>query len=392
MRTTRPPAPAPSVARRAAASRADRAQDSQAPAPSSTQAADEPAARFDGTVRAAAGAAVKTDGAKVDSARVSARLLELWTDEYRVPVGDDELRGALDALHGYHNAKGFFEDRYEGTRVVGGLGDDADLEVMLAPNRKSGMKPSCGCPFCRQTAPVGRTFNWRSWRALPNAYPYAPAASQHTVLAFEGHKEQTCGPQILADMIAYQAFVDDGRGVTMHYNGTAGNSQKHLHWHSSQERLPVERWLDEGDVELTDLRSTAQGRVASYTHDEFSGLLVEGDPAFVSRWGARLTDKLATDDKTGGRYNLLLLPQKNGKARLVVVPRRVPADDMPPLGGAWAVVGRDVKYAHQVPDDYAATLQDAAYAHIVRADEFEWLRPLVNRPDNAALFVRASDG
>jgi hypothetical protein len=344
--------------------------------------AGEPAARFtQGTTR------TQADNAP---ARVSRRLLHAWKDDYLSRVDDGELRAALDTLHLYHHDKQFFVNRFEGTQVVGGLGEDGDLEVMLAPNRKSGMKPSCGCPFCRTTDRTGgRGLSWRGWRVLPNAYPYAPAQSQHSVLAFEGHREQTCDPKVLADMIAYQAHVDDGRGVTMHYNGTAGNSQKHLHWHSSQERLPIERWLDEGDVDLKDLRATPEGRVAQYRHGAFSGLLVEGEASFVSRWGARLADKLATDDKTGGRYNMLLLPQKDGKARLVVVPRRAPSDDMPKLGGAWAVVGRDVKYTHDVPDGYAQDLETRAHANTVRAEELDWLPGLLSKSDNAALFLRA---
>lgn len=309
-------------------------------------------------------------------AAVSARLFQAWKSDFAAPVADGELKEAVDALFFHHHDKGFFGVRHEGQVLEQGLGPDDDLEIFLAPNRKADKEKDelCGCPFCVDSAPVRRVAEWRSWQVLPNAYPYAPAHSQHTLLAWQGHREQTTDADIVRDVLSFQQLTrSDERPVTMHFNGTAGNSETHLHWHATRERIPLEGWLDDGEAELETLRRTPEGAVQTWEKDSFSGVLVEGDDAFVARWGARLTKVVAADDDTVGRYNLLALPRKDGRARFVILARRA-GEDLPAMGGAWAAAGRAVRYETELPDTAEQDFLDAAEVNVVHPDEIEALR------------------
>jgi hypothetical protein len=305
---------------------------------------------------------------------LSRRLLRTWKTEYRAQVNDGELESAVSALFAYHHDMGFFGIRHEGQKLETGLGPDDDLEIFLAPNRKDGQTPSCGCPFCKTSAPVRRVAAWRDWQVLPNAYPYAPAHSRHTLLAWDGHREQTTDAGILKDVLAFQRLVGSNeQPITMHFNGRAGNSQQHLHWHASRETIPVEAWLDERIAETETLRASARGHVKTWEKGRFSGLVIEGDEAYVAKWGARLTEVVAKDDDTVGKYNLLALPQKNGRARLVILARR-DGEDLPSFGGAWAAGGRAVRYENELPKDAEQNFLDAAEENVVHPDEIEALR------------------
>ncbi len=323
---------------------------------------------------------------------VTRQVLSRWQRQTTASVGDAEVAQAADAMFLYHHDRGFFGRRFEGLRVERGLGDAGDLEVTLAPNRKAGKVSGDGCPFCKSHFPEQRSLAWRGWQLLVNAYPYADAHSRHTVIAALGHRAQSFDADILRDMAQLQRLLGEHRGrpVTMHYNGTAGNSERHLHWHATHERLPVERWLDEGTAERTTLRRGAEGTVASWSRGDFAGLLLEGSAAFVGRWAARIVKGLCDDPLTGGRYNMLLLPSETGDVRLVLVPRRVlPAgQETPKMGGAWAVGGREVRYEQELPEGAAEDLQAAARVHVVRPEELSWLRPLLQRPESGALFAR----
>jgi hypothetical protein len=322
--------------------------------------------------------------------RVGRRLFRNWKSEYKSAVADGELRQAVNALFHYHHDKQFFGIRHEGMQLHEGLGPDGELEVFLAPNRKDGKTESCGCPFCVDSAEDHKALAWRDWRIIVNKFPYAPAQSHHTVLAWEGHREQGCGPKVLEGVLAYQRLVDDGRGTTMHFNGTAGNSESHLHWHASREEIPVERWLDDDTADERVLRRMPGGEISSFTRGPFGGFVVEGDESFVAKWGSRLVDVVAKDDDTDGRYNLLALPQKDGKARLVILPRRFVPDDeeLPRLGGAWAAGGREVRYEAELTEDADDEMLAGAQLHVVRPEEIEGVDALLKAPESGVLFAR----
>lgn len=323
---------------------------------------------------------------------VARQVLSTWREQTTASVTDAQLGEATDALFLYHHDRGFFGKRFEGLRVERGLGEGGELEVTLAPNRKDGHVEGDGCPFCQSHFPEQRSLAWRGWQVLVNAYPYADAHSRHTVIAALGHRPQSFDADTLRDMAGLQRLLTQHRGqpVTMHYNGTAGNSEKHLHWHASHERLPVERWLDEGTADVKALRRGADGTVASWSQGAFAGLLLEGSAAFVGRWAARVTKGLDDDPLTAGRYNMLLLPTQDERVRLVLVPRRAlpKGEETPKMGGAWAVGGREVRYEEALAEGAVEQLEQAARAHVVRPEELAWLPGMLARPESGVLFAR----
>lgn len=367
---------------------------SRAPIPSAPRAARSATVSVERSVPRSAdllGAQAGTAKAS-DSASVTRQVLATWRNHTVAAVTDAEVAAATDLLFLYHHDRGFFGRRFEGLEVVRGLGEAGDLEITLAPNRKDGHIEGDGCPFCKSHFPEQRALAWRSWQLLVNAYPYADAHSRHTVIASQGHRPQSFDADVLRDMVELQRLLAGHRGqpVTMHYNGTAGNSEQHLHWHATHERLPVERWLDEGSAETEVLRRGPDGSVATWAKGDFAGLVLEGDTAFVGRWAARIVQGLDDDPLTAGRYNMLLLPAKGTQARLVLVPRRALAEgeDAPKMGGAWAVGGREVRYEHELPEDAADKLTAAARVHVVRPEELRWLKGLLRKPESGVLFAR----
>lgn len=97
---------------------------------------------------------------------------------------------------------------------------------------------------------------WRDSLLVVNAYPYAPAESQHTVIASAGHLPQSFSTKLLGDMIDLQGLLGPDR--MLHYNGIAGNSEQHLSWQASKERLLLERVRDAGRLPLEELRRDAE--------------------------------------------------------------------------------------------------------------------------------------
>lgn len=345
----------------------------------------------DATARDRVTASATKSGQEVSAAR---HVLSQWRTQTHATVTDGEVGEAADALFLYHHDLGFFGKRFLGLRVERGLGDDGELEVTLAPNRKDGKVEGDGCPFCQSHFKEQRSLAWRGWSLMVNAYPYADAHSRHTVIAALGHRPQSFDADTLRDMAGLQKLLEQHRGqpITMHYNGTAGNSERHLHWHASHERLPVERWLSQGTADVTALRRGADGTVSSWSKGEFAGLVLEGNAAFVGRWAARIVKGLDDDALTAGRYNMLLLPTDDDSVRMVLVPRRdLPqGEETPKMGGAWAVGGREVMYEESLPEGAAEHLKAAARAHVVRPEELSWLRPMLAKPESGVLFARFS--
>jgi len=195
-------------------------------------------------------------------------------------------------------------------------------------------------------------------------------------------------------MIDYQRFASQDAPVTMHYNGIAGNSQFHLHWQATREKLPLQRMLDAGTLQLERWHSAANGHIDSYDHGYYAGLVVTGDKSYVTRWAQLLVEKLDADPLTRGAYNMLLLHPADGQVRLVVIPRR--ADNLKPEIGAFGKVGVGafnlggtvVVPRDAVPDSFGADYVAAATKSVVRPAELSWLRELVQQPTHPMLRAR----
>lgn len=318
---------------------------------------------------------------------VSKRLNELWQKQRLGAVADRELPRAIDAMMKFHVDIGFFGIRTDGMRNIEGFGPHGDVRVALAPNRTKvpiarDVDGQGSCGLCKPPFPSERGMAWRGWRIWPNAFPYVPTSSQHILLTSARHQPQGFAPSVLADMLDFQSFAGADRQLTMHYNGIAGNSQLHLHWQATREVTPLQTAIETGRLPLAPCVTAPNGRVETYDHGFFAGMLVSGSKTFVVQQATRIVKKLDQDPTTRGAYNLVLLEPRAGRFRLSIVARR--ADNLRPeigsLGprgiGAFNTAGVLVVPADELPDDFADAITPAMRATIVPPSELSWLADL----------------
>lgn len=325
-----------------------------------------------------------------------------WQRSLLARVPDGQLTAAVDAMFDYHADVKFYGERTSGMRRETGLGPDHDLDIQFAPNRDKvplveiSDQAKKECALCKPPFLDERGLSWRDYVVWPNAFPYLPESGQHVVVTAAKHVGQGFSPQLLGDMIDYQRCASQPTPVTMHYNGIAGNSQFHLHWQASREKLPLQRMLDAGTLPLARLHSAANGHIDSYDHGYYAGLVVSGDKPYVTRWAQLLVEKLDADPLTRGAYNMLLLHPADGQARLVVIPRR--ADDLKPAVGSFGKVGIGaftlggtiVVPRDAVPASFGDDIVAAARKTVVRPAELSWLPELMQQPTHPLLRARTA--
>ena len=329
-----------------------------------------------------------------------ADLAQGWASHRLVRIADRALGQASATLMNYHVQNGFFADRMQGMRRLTGLGPKGQLEVQLAPNRnkvpvaRQGVDhPKC-CALCEPTFKEERGLAWREYNVWPNAFPYMPAEKEHILITTAKHQGQGYSPKVLADMIDYQRFACREKPISMHFNGIAGNSQFHLHWQASLEKLPVQKLLDAGKLSTKKILSSPQGKISTYEEGYFRGILLAGQKDFVIKQATHMVKKLNLDKQTRGAYNMLLLHPKNGKARLVIIPRR--ADNLKPevpgygkVGfGAFSLGGTLVLPREQVPNGFDEHIVAAAQATTVSPKDLPWLDELAKHRGSDLLNVR----
>ncbi len=311
-------------------------------------------------------------------------LTTRWQHTRVVAVGDGEVKSSVDALLAYHAAVGFYGERIAGMQRL--TLPDSTIEIQLAPNRNKAPlgrqnNGDADCVLCNPPQKEERGLLWRNWVIWPNAYPYVPLAGKHILLASHKHQGQGVDTDVLSNMIDYQKLAGN---VTMHYNGIAGNSQFHRHWHATCERLPLQRLLDDGALRLAPIVQGQRGEVATFEQGFYSGVLVRGSKRFVLNEANTLLAKLNLDPTTLGAYNLLLLPSAGEEVRLVVVPRR--ADNLRPVLAGHGRVGfgafssGGVLVMRKLPQDIAvaelpSVFTRLAQATIVPPSKLAWLRP-----------------
>ena len=337
--------------------------------------------------------------------RVAAEGMSLdqgWLSHRLVRIPDRALAQSTAKLMDYHVANGFFGDRMEGMVRHTGFGAKGQLEVQLAPNRnkvpvaRQGVDhPKC-CALCEPTFEEERGLAWREYNVWPNAFPYMPAEKEHILITTAKHQGQGYSPKVLADMMDYQRFAARDKPITMHFNGIAGNSQFHLHWQASLEKLPVQKLLDSDALPTNEIISSSKGKVSTYDQGYFSGILIEGEKDFIIKQATEMVKKLNLDKQTRGAYNMLLLHPKNGKARLVIIPRRANnlKPEVPGYGkvgfGAFSLGGTLVLPRKEVPAGFGNHLVAAAKATTVSPDELSWLKELKPASGSDLINIRTS--
>ena len=307
---------------------------------------------------------------------------------------DRDLAQAVPQLFKHVLDAGFFENRFDGmTRI---RDPKSELEVQLTPNRRiEGLDrkkaASSGCVLCHPHDHRSRRAQWRNYFLLPNKYPYVRPEKEHLLILPTAHKSQSFSGALLDDMVDYQEFAGAKTPLTLHYNGLAGNSQAHLHWQSTQERLPLQGALEANQLSLTHLRSSESGKIETFDQDVYSGFVLSGDKEYVTHWATEivqhLDDELMTSlvDEEGqrrGTYNMLLLPQTDGKIKLVIQPRRanslrVKVGMTGKIGvGAFTLGGVFVLIKDRLSPDFFDEVVRSVRPTLVSPSEFSWLNKL----------------
>lgn len=326
-----------------------------------------------------------------------------------VEVSDGVLAFAVDALIDHAAAAGDFGDAIEGMRRVVAQGAGLLPEVQLAPKRNAPTARQAeptACALCVPSSSAERHLAWRDQIVRINRYPYVPPERRHVLLLPRAHERQSFSPRMLGDALDLAGFMSCSgrRPVVAFYNGLAGNSQSHLHWHALLEHSPLERAIDGEHLPLETIRSTAHGAVCAFDHGPFIGLLVRGTRAHVLTWAERIVERIGQDPRTQvrgpdgsmeGTYNLVILSPRSGEHRLAIFPRRA-AEPSPNVGsfgpytfGAYALAGVFVVQSESVPDDFLAAVAPAARQVVVGAHELPWLRALTRGPESDLLRLRA---
>jgi hypothetical protein len=178
----------------------------------------------------------------------------------------------------------------------------------------------------------------------------------------------------------------------VHFNGKAGNSQPHLHWHAHQEPLPLEQKLGIARSQLDELLRLGDATLSSYAFSPLRGLLLEGSEDDVTRLAQRVVDVLEADPTVQGRYNMVLLQRLTeapDRVRLIIAPRRSDtlSLEVPGVGvvkgGALDAVGRRTVAAASVSDEEIAAWRLFLERTLVPADEIPGLRTLVEENDGS---------
>lgn len=222
---------------------------------------------------------------------------------------------------------------------------DRELEFDLFPARaKVAVQRhdpgSDGCSLCQPPPEGVPNLRWRGYSFLPNTAAYVPEDGLHLVVRSTEHRAQGAKLADLGRMLELSRLARREPPVTLHFNGLAGNTQFHWHWQLTTERLPLQRALEEGQLPQVVLRKSPDLKISRYGLGVMQGVLLEGRAPAVQRWTAELVRRLEAEPLCQGRYNLMILPTRGDRVRVVVVPRRYLGEGVPMAHGAFSYAGR----------------------------------------------------
>jgi hypothetical protein len=300
-----------------------------------------------------------------------------------VRIPDGALEDSLSLLYRYHLDQGYFGSAFEGMSRERDIAPGVDLLInpqraSYAESTASGSGSQGPCALCQPTRPEQRGLAWRSYKIVPNEFPYVPPSGEHLMLLPLEHRGQAFDRQLLLDLIDLQRL--DGRReepIRALYNGISGSSQFHLHWHLLRDPLPIEALLEQGRLPLTSLRRGPGLDLSTFDEGFYSGILVEGEASAAVAATGRMVRGLETDPRTQGHYNLALLSPREGRARICIFPKQVGepsarVGEKSVVFAALSLAGTVVLHAPLTPQD-RPKLIEAARRTRVAPSELPWL-------------------
>lgn len=239
---------------------------------------------------------------------------------------------------GYYNSKEKNKCRYDDSKYQD-IGDTG-ITLKTLPYRDSinlsDEKPDkSDCALCNaiqnhkriEPLSLAKSLLWRGYVIRPNDFPYL---KNHLLIMSADHnhgKSDKRGsqnilhmePNIIKDMLDFYLLLK--QNGTMFFNGLAGNSQYHFHFHYIQEPLPIETYINDSVINKQEKYKTISGNdVYLFKTNSlkkcFRGILITGKKETV---GKDIFKVLGRIKKKGFEYNVILIKNNSDKNKVTSI-------------------------------------------------------------------------
>jgi hypothetical protein len=187
---------------------------------------------------------------------------------------------------------------------------------------------------------------WKGYLIRPNDFPYL---ENHLLLMSSDHNNGSDGyrgtqdelhlkKHILKDMVQFYKLMNmEG---TMFFNGLAGNTQLHFHFHYVKEKFPLEDFIFKStDLIYNEFKTKNKSKVFIFDSDTkkkcFRGLLFIGSDKHVCSNVYKVLKKIKSMEY---EYNVIIMPNRDQKKNIVMVVfirnNKVVKKTDPPLGAS----------------------------------------------------------
>ena len=172
-----------------------------------------------------------------------------------------------------------------------------------------------------------RLLLWRGYLIIPNIFPYFKhhylvMSSNHNEGKFNelGHQNITHqNIQVIIDMIDFYKLINyDG---TIFFNGMAGNSQNHFHYHHIKDELPIQKYLElESNLTIEKYTSKNNTDILLFSNKDtncLNGIVFSGEnlPQTIFSFLKGISSEF--------QYNIIIY-HSNNKTKVVVFVRKMP--------------------------------------------------------------------
>lgn len=172
-----------------------------------------------------------------------------------------------------------------------------------------------------------RLLLWRGYLIVPNIFPYFKhhylvMSSNHNEGKFNelGHQNITHqNIQVIIDMIDFYKLINyDG---TIFFNGMAGNSQNHFHYHHIKDELPIQKYLElESNLTIEKYTSKNNTDILLFSNKDtncLNGIVFSGEnlPQTIFSFLKGISSEF--------QYNIIIY-HSNNKTKVVVFVRKMP--------------------------------------------------------------------
>lgn len=258
---------------------------------------------------------------------------------YNIKISfDNKLQQDIDKLLYYLNTSGFYKSiiknkkrlddiTYDNIGDTGLILKNIPYRMKLPIKKKSFLKKTLNnsCALCdaiegsNKIEPLSfaKSILWRGYIIRPNDFPYM---DDHLLIMSSDHNHglnQERGSQsdmhlnsnVMIDMIDFYKLM--GKHGTMFFNGMAGNTQLHFHFHYTSDTLPIQEYLyehQEKNDKIIQFKTLNQNNLFIFNSSDkhcYNGIFFYGKSENLSQDIFKLINKIK---KKGLEYNIIFMP------------------------------------------------------------------------------------